>query len=67
MSNDLCIMNIFYYLTDKIQTYSESDVVVDGNVITSKGPATSLHFSLKLVAILYGEVKANEVGKAMLA
>lgn len=40
----------------------EDDVVVDGNIITSKGPATSLSFALKLIEVLCGEEKANEIG-----
>ena len=40
-------------------------VVVDGNVITSKGPATSLAFALRLVAALYSAEKADEVAAPM--
>jgi 4-methyl-5(b-hydroxyethyl)-thiazole monophosphate biosynthesis len=42
-------------------------VVVDGQVITSQGPGTALEFSLKLVSLLFGEEKAGEVARAMLA
>ncbi len=44
----------------------EDRVVVDGNVITSRGPGTSLEFSLRLVEELYGKEKAQELQKAML-
>ena len=40
-------------------------VVVDGNCVTSRGPGTALEFALQLVALLYGEEKAKEVGAPM--
>jgi len=43
----------------------ESRVVVDGNCITSRGPGTAIEFALKLVEILYGQEKAQEVGEPM--
>jgi 4-methyl-5(b-hydroxyethyl)-thiazole monophosphate biosynthesis len=42
-------------------------VVVDGNVVTSKGPATALPFALKLAEILTGKKVVEEVRKRMLA
>ena len=33
--------------------------MVDGNVITSQGPGTSLQFALKIVEQLYGKEKAR--------
>jgi len=45
---------------------SDSDVVVDGNCITSKGPGTALKFSLKLVEALYGKSKADELSNEMI-
>ncbi len=42
-------------------------VVVDGNVVTSRGPATSLAFALKLAEKLAGEETASGVGTRMLA
>jgi 4-methyl-5(b-hydroxyethyl)-thiazole monophosphate biosynthesis len=42
-------------------------VVTDGNVITSKGPATSILFALELVKYLIGEQKAMEVSQETLA
>lgn len=41
-------------------------VVVDGNCITSQGPGTALEFSLKLVELLFGKEKSQELAKAML-
>ena len=39
----------------------ESRVAVDGTCVTSRGPGTALEFALKLVEMLYGEEKAQEV------
>ena len=41
-------------------------VVVDGNVITSRGPATALPFALKLAEKLVGKQVAEDVGKKTL-
>ncbi len=47
--------------------YTANDrVVVDGNCVTSQGPATAIDFALKLVELLVSSAKANEVAKAML-
>jgi 4-methyl-5(b-hydroxyethyl)-thiazole monophosphate biosynthesis len=46
---------------------SKERVVVDGNCVTSQGPATAIEFALKLVELLFGPAKAKEVGSAMLA
>jgi len=40
-------------------------VVVDGNCITSQGPGTALEFSLKLIELLFGRQKSDELAKAM--
>lgn len=47
-------------------TYLEEDVVVDGNVVTSRGPGTAFQFALKIVDLLINKDKASEVAKAML-
>ena len=46
---------------------SQDDVVVDGNVVTSKGPATALLFALKLVELLEGKNVADPVANRLLA
>ena len=46
---------------------SEDRVVVDGNIVTSRGPGTSLEFSLKLAEILAGPSTAKEIQDQMLA
>ncbi len=49
-----------------IQNYQTDNVVVDGNVITSRGPGTAMEFSLKLVEILFGHEKAMQLRKEMI-
>lgn len=53
--------------TDRIDQdrFSESEVVVDGNCITSRGPGTAIAFALKLVEILYSREKAEQVAAPM--
>lgn len=52
-------------LVDKY-SYKQDNVVVDGNLITSRGPGTAFDFALTLVDKLIGKEKASEVAKAML-
>lgn len=47
-------------------TVSGDRVVVDGRCVTSQGPGSALEFALKLVAILFGDDKAAEVGAPMI-
>ncbi|BDA44766.1 Protein/nucleic acid deglycase DJ-1 [Coccomyxa sp. Obi] len=53
--------------SDKLADQSEvpSRVVVDGNLITSRGPGTAFEFALTLVEKLYGKEKADEVAGPM--
>lgn len=46
--------------------WEDSKAVVDGCVITSQGPGTSLQFALKIVEQLYGLPKAEELAKGLL-
>lgn len=46
--------------------YSEDRVVVDGNVVTSKGPGTAIEFSLKLVELLKSKQIADGIRKGMI-
>ena len=41
-------------------------VVTDGNITTSKGPATATDFGLELVTIFVGKEKADEVASDFL-
>lgn len=46
--------------------YLEDRVVVDGKVITSRGPGTAIEFALELVSTLFGADKAAELRTGML-
>lgn len=46
---------------------SSSNVVVDGKVITSRGPATAMEFALEIVKTLCGAEKYQEVRDGLLA
>lgn len=46
--------------------YRDSSVVVDGNIITAKGPAFAVDFSLIIVEYLLGKEKKDELGKDIL-
>lgn len=50
----------------KDRSRADSRVVVDGNVVTSRAPGTAIEFALALVAMLFGEEKADEVAGPML-
>lgn len=39
----------------------ESRVQVDGKVVTSRGPGTTMEYAVTLVEMLFGKEKANEV------
>ncbi|MDA7026660.1 DJ-1/PfpI family protein [Bacillus sp. CLL-7-23] len=45
---------------------TDQHVVTDGKIITSRGPATTIPFALKLAELLSGKEKAREVAKGML-
>ena len=53
---------------DRLDAAGTSDerVVVDGHCVTSQGPGTAIEFALKLVELLLGPDKADEVGGPML-
>jgi 4-methyl-5(b-hydroxyethyl)-thiazole monophosphate biosynthesis len=46
--------------------FTNSDVEIDGNIITGRGPGLALKFSLALVEKLMGSVKVEDLKKAML-
>jgi 4-methyl-5(b-hydroxyethyl)-thiazole monophosphate biosynthesis len=52
-------------LSEQTKNLSQERVVVDGKLITSKGPGTALEFSLQLVEALCGKHKAEEVAGEM--
>ncbi|CAL8069562.1 unnamed protein product [Calicophoron daubneyi] len=47
-------------------TYSEEPVVVDGKLLTSRGPGTAFQFAFKLVELLFGNKKVSQLEKGML-
>ena len=51
---------------EKVPNWQDASAVVDGHIITSQGPGTSLAFALKLVEVLYDKDKADEIAKQML-
>jgi 4-methyl-5(b-hydroxyethyl)-thiazole monophosphate biosynthesis len=42
-------------------TYEEKAVVIDGNIIISRGPGTAMDFTLTLIELLLGKEKRDEV------
>lgn len=44
---------------------SDAAVVVDGKVVTSRGPGTAMDFALTLIALLLGEEKRREVERSL--
>lgn len=60
-----CYPGIEKELGDNYKICNEK-VVVDGNIITSRGPATAFDFGLAIVADMVDSKKAAEVAKAML-
>ena len=47
-------------------TCLDDEVVVDGNIITSRGMGTAIPFSLTLIEKLVGIEKADEIGKSII-
>ena len=47
-------------------TLCQDEVVVDGNVITARGPGIAMKFALALIEALCGKAKADEVAKGAL-
>ena len=47
--------------------YSENRVVVDGNLVTSRGPGTAMEFAMKLVEILFDRNRMETVNKGVMA
>lgn len=47
--------------------HADDAIVIDGKVITSRGPATAMSFALEIVNILCGEETFNNVKNGLLA
>ncbi|GAB4849401.1 Protein DJ-1 B [Ancistrocladus abbreviatus] len=58
----------FPTMCNKLSDQSEIDnrVVVDGNLITSRGPGTAMEFSLAIIEKFFGHNKAIELAKTVL-
>jgi 4-methyl-5(b-hydroxyethyl)-thiazole monophosphate biosynthesis len=54
-------------LQGHIREYSEERVVVDGDIITSRGAGSSEEFALKLIEILLGASAAEDVRRRIVA
>ncbi|NPA49766.1 MAG: DJ-1/PfpI family protein [Thermodesulfobacteria bacterium] len=59
---------IYPSLKDELKGAQPEDapVVVDGDIITSQGPGTAMPFAFKLLEILAGREKAQEIARQML-
>ena|SRR5947208_1286109 len=47
--------------------YDEARVVIDGRLVTSRGPGTAMEFAMALVEILMGRQKVEEITRGVLA
>uniref|UniRef100_A0A914XMG2 DJ-1/PfpI domain-containing protein n=1 Tax=Plectus sambesii TaxID=2011161 RepID=A0A914XMG2_9BILA len=65
-----CEVTSFPKVKDKMikggYKYSENNVVLCDNVLTSRGPGTAPEFALKIVELLVGEQKAREIKEELL-
>lgn len=61
-----CYPGLEAQLTEGGATYVKSPVVVDGRLITSEGPGTTLEFAKAIITETLGSDKANEVLSGML-
>ncbi|XP_053694916.1 protein dj-1beta [Sabethes cyaneus] len=55
-----------FQLAEKYKYIDDKSVVVDGNLVTSRGPGTAFDFALKLGEILVGLDKTKQVASGML-
>jgi 4-methyl-5(b-hydroxyethyl)-thiazole monophosphate biosynthesis len=46
--------------------YLEQPVVIDGKVVTSRGPGTAMDFALTLIELIAGKEKRDEVEGALM-
>ena len=49
-----------------LEAMEEKQVTVDGNIVTGKGPAFAMKFTLQLVETLVGKAKRDEVASGLL-
>lgn len=63
-------VTIYPALKDELKTiskYSEDNVIVDKNIITSRGPATAIDFALKLLEIWISKEESSKISSDLLA
>jgi len=65
--NATCYPGFESGLSNNGATVQEEKVVIDGKLITSRGPATALPFALELITQLCGADKSQEVASGLLA
>ena len=46
--------------------YQQERVVIDGNLVTGRGPGVALEFAIKIVELIVGQDKAEELKAAMI-
>jgi len=46
-------------------TINSTSIEIDGNIITSRGPGTAMDFALKLIELLEGQEKSNEISNQL--
>ena len=46
-------------------TITSSAIEIDGNIVTSRGPGTAMDFALKLIELLEGQEKSEEISKQL--
>ena len=46
-------------------TIKSSAIEIDGNIVTSRGPGTAMDFTLKLIELLEGQEKSDEINKQL--
>ena len=56
---------VFKSLDLKNTTIKDSAIEIDGKVITSRGPGTAMDFALKLIELLEGQAKRDEVNQQL--
>jgi 4-methyl-5(b-hydroxyethyl)-thiazole monophosphate biosynthesis len=64
-----CMATSYPSFKEKVEIdseYKEERVVVDGNIITSRGPATAAEFAFKLVELLKNKECSDKIRKSML-
>jgi len=61
-----CYPSVENEIATKGYLYDGGNCIEDGNILTSKGPATAMEFALEIVKKLKGEAKYMELKKALL-